>query len=185
MHPEPRCPRIPPGPRSVAALLGAAWCVPGACVASGRREGCSKGAGRATQQVGLLILLCLLLSPETSHAPRHDQQPRMVSTSGTQAVWASPPDCVIVQLLRQALATQPRWPVVVGDLRLVCRGWRQAVDGHLPLLAPRAGTSAHTLTKALRRRQFPALRALRIKLDGESCCVLPLDHSVPDPRAPC
>ena len=83
------------------------------------------------------------------------------------ATWAWPPHALMPLLLRHVLNAELRWQGVVRDLRLVCQGWREAVDGHLPLLLPRAH-DACALSATVWRRRFTGLRVLHAQLGERS-----------------
>lgn len=53
-----------------------------------------------------------------------------------RAALQAPPHFLVARLLRDWLVGEPRWPLLVSDLRLVSRGWREAVADTLPVLAP-------------------------------------------------
>ena len=50
--------------------------------------------------------------------------------------WQAPPPWLAARLVAHLLA-EPRWQILIAELRLMSRGWRDAVADTLPALAPR------------------------------------------------
>lgn len=81
--------------------------------------------------------------------------------------WHAPPPWLAAQLLATLLRSEPRWPLIVAELRLVSRGFRDAVGEALPGLAlPRYLPAS---TAAAVAACFPGLRVLCLDTPGEAC----------------
>lgn len=72
------------------------------------------------------------------------------------------PEPFLCQGVLAALLTQLRWGPDVGTLRLLCRGWCDAVGEQLPVLAPRPLVTSGGDAAALVSK-FPGLRLLRLQ----------------------
>lgn len=77
----------------------------------------------------------------------------------------APPHFLVACLLRGWLAEEPRWTLLAAGLRLVSRGWREAVAETLPLLVPSDGAArpaAAAAVVAAAAAKLPALRLLQL-----------------------
>jgi len=79
--------------------------------------------------------------------------------------WQAPPPWLAARLVAHLLA-EPRWQILIADLRLISRGWRDAVADTLPALAPRRYLPASEAAAAASR--FPGLRLLCLDSPGEA-----------------
>ena len=75
--------------------------------------------------------------------------------------WQAPTECLVAGLIEHTLSCELRWGLHIAELRLISRGWRDAVDVALPVLAPRPGLAASQAAHLARR--FPGLRLLRLQ----------------------
>lgn len=81
--------------------------------------------------------------------------------------WQAPPAFVAHALLAGFVSRELRWGLCIAPLRLVSRDWRAAVDGALPVLAPRPHVPPDELA-ALARRFGGGLRLVRLQSPSES-----------------
>lgn len=79
--------------------------------------------------------------------------------------WQAPPQFLAARVLSLVVA-EPRWALVVPSLRLISRGWRDAIGEALPALAPPRYLPADAAAAAAAR--FPGLRLLRLDTPGEA-----------------
>ncbi|PRW20854.1 F-box LRR-repeat 14 [Chlorella sorokiniana] len=75
------------------------------------------------------------------------------------SAWQGPPPFLAAHLLARLLG-EPRWPLIVSSLRLISRGWRDALGEALPALAPPRYRPAEAAAAAA--ACFPGLRLLQL-----------------------
>lgn len=79
--------------------------------------------------------------------------------------WQALPPFLAARVLSLVVA-EPRWTLVIPDLRLISRGWCDAIGEALPVLAPPRYLPADAVAAAAAR--FPGLRLLRLDTPGEA-----------------
>jgi hypothetical protein len=80
--------------------------------------------------------------------------------------WQTPPAFLAARLVADILDSELGWGLHIAQLRLISRGWREAVDDALPALTPRQYLPADEVPPLASR--FRGLKLLRLDSLSES-----------------